>query len=148
MAEGTVQTLEIDAPASTCFEVAADVASYPEWAQGVRNTEVLEVDADGRPKRVRFAVDAGVKSISYVLEYTYDPPRLIEWEAEPGPDIEELHGSYTFNPIDDDRTEVVYALRVKPGFVIPGFLLRQAEKQIVGTALRGLRRRVEELATR
>ena len=37
----------------------------------------------------------------------------------------------------------MYALRVIPSFDIPGFLRRQAEKQLVGTALRGLRKRVQ-----
>ena len=36
----------------------------------------------------------------------------------------------------------VPALRATPAFTIPGFLRRQVEKQIVGTALRGLRERV------
>jgi hypothetical protein len=36
----------------------------------------------------------------------------------------------------------VYALTVDTKFTIPGFIKRQAEKQIVNTALRGLRRRV------
>ncbi|GIU92889.1 MAG: hypothetical protein KatS3mg011_1795 [Acidimicrobiia bacterium] len=148
MAEGTVQTIEIDAPAEACFQVAADVAAYPEWATGVRSTEVLEVDQEGRPRRARFEVDAGVKAIRYVLRYTYDPPHRIEWEAEPGPDLEELVGSYTFRDIGEGRTEVVYALKARPRFSLPGFLRRQAEKQVVGTALRGLRRRVEELAAR
>jgi hypothetical protein len=33
---------------------------------------------------------------------------------------------------------------VEPNFKVPGFLRRQAEKQIVTTALRGLRKRVTE----
>jgi hypothetical protein len=41
----------------------------------------------------------------------------------------------------DGATEVVYALSVEPNFTVPGFLRRQAEKQIVTTALRGLRKR-------
>jgi hypothetical protein len=36
----------------------------------------------------------------------------------------------------------VYSLSVEPKFTVPGFIRRQAEKQIVTTALRGLRKRV------
>jgi len=43
---------------------------------------------------------------------------------------------------EDGATEVVYSLSVEPNFIIPGFIKRQAEKQIVTTALRGLRKRV------
>jgi hypothetical protein len=38
---------------------------------------------------------------------------------------------------------VLFALRVDPAFTVPGFLRRQAEKQIVSSALRGLKRRAE-----
>jgi hypothetical protein len=47
-----------------------------------------------------------------------------------------------FASSDDGGTEVVYSLTVEPKFIIPGFIRRQAEKQIVSTALRGLRKRV------
>ena len=52
-----------------------------------------------------------------------------------------LEGSYQFTSLDD-ATEVVYSLTVEPNFTVPGFLRRQAERQIVTTALRGLRKRV------
>ncbi len=148
MADSTVQTIEIDADPTDCFAVAADVAAYPEWATGVRTTEVLETDDEGRPSRARFVIDGMVKEITYVLEYRYDPPSRIAWTAEPGADLKTMDGSYEFEPIGEGRTQVVYALRAEPAFTIPGFLRRQVEKQIVTTALRGLRDRVEELAER
>ena len=147
VAEATIQTIEIDAPPQECFDVAADLAAYPEWAVEVRRVEIHERDTDGRPARVTLTVDAMIRQVSTTFRYVYDPPRSMSWAAEPGPDIEELEGSYEFNPVDGG-TSVVYALRVVPAFDIPGFLRRQAEKQLVGTALRGLRRRVEEQARR
>ncbi|MGH8927010.1 MAG: SRPBCC family protein [Acidimicrobiia bacterium] len=146
MAEGTVETIEIKAHPAQVFAVAADLASYPDWATGVKEIEVLETDEEGRAKRARFVVDGMVKEITYILRYTYDEPSSISWEAEPGPDLKELEGSYVFNETTDGRTEVVYGLKVEPSFTIPGFLRRQAEKQLVGTALRGLRKRVEQLS--
>jgi ribosome-associated toxin RatA of RatAB toxin-antitoxin module len=146
MADSTVQSTEISATPAACFAVAADVGSYPEWATGVRTTEVLDVDARGRPARAHFVVDAMVKEIEYTLVYTYDEPNAISWVAEPGSDLKALDGSYTFRDLGDGNTEVVYALRADTAFTIPGFLRRQVEKQIVTTALRGLRERVERAA--
>lgn len=148
MAESTVQSIEIDAVPEVCFSVAADIATYPEWATGVRVTEVLGEDADGRVARAHFVIDGMVKEISYDLQYKYDEPNRIGWTAEPGADLKSLEGSYAFNALPKGRTEVVYALRADPAFTIPGFLRRQVEKQIVSTALRGLRDRVEQLAER
>ena len=146
MADSTVQSIEIDASPEICFSVAADIATYPEWATGVRVTEVLDHDEQGRVSRAHFVVDGMVKEIAYTLGYVYDEPTRISWTAEPGDDLRSLEGSYAFNRLSADKTEVVYALRADPAFTIPGFLRRQVEKQIVSTALRGLRERVEQVS--
>jgi len=141
MAEGTFQTLEIDVAAEVLYDAAADIASYPEWATGVKEVEILESDANGRVERARFVVEGFVKEIEYVLRYTHDRPNVLTWTAEESPDLKMLEGSYSFTPTNG-ATEVVYALKVETKFKIPGFVRRQAEKQIVTTALRGLRKRV------
>ncbi len=143
MAESTVQSIDVRATPEACFEVAADIAAYPDWATGVRSTEVLEETSEGRVHRATFVIDGMVKEIEYSLTYQYDFPTEMTWSADPGDDIKELEGSYRFEIVDPDHTRVTYALRAEPAFSIPGFLRRQVEKQIVTTALRGLRTRVE-----
>lgn len=143
MTEGTFQTLEIDAPAEDLYDVVADVASYPEWATGVKEAEVLETDAEGRVVRARFVLEGFIKEIRYVLRYHHDRPHSLSWTSEESDDLKMMEGSYTFNP-NEGATEVVYALTVEPKFTIPGFIRRQAERQIVTTALKGLRKRVVE----
>jgi len=142
MAEGTFSTLEIDATPEDLYDVAADVAAYPDWASGVKEVEVLDVDGEGRVDRARFVLEGFVKEIEYVLGYTHDRPSRLSWVAEESDDLKMLEGSYLFAPTEDGATEVVYSLTVEPKFIIPGFIKRQAEKQIVTTALRGLRKRV------
>lgn len=142
MAEGTFSTLEIDANPEELYDVAADVEAYPEWASGVKEVEVLDVDDEGRVDRARFVLEGFVKEIEYVLKYTHDRPNLLSWVAEGSEDLKMLEGSYQFEPGEDGATEVVYSLSVEPNFILPGFIKRQAEKQIVTTALRGLRKRV------
>lgn len=144
MTESTVQSIEIDAAPADIFAVALDIETYPEWASGVKQVEVLETDEEGRPHRAAFVLEGFVKEISYELVYDYDPPYRMSWKADPGPDINMLEGSYTFTEKGDGATEVVYAFTVDPSFKVPGFIRRQAEKQIVTTALRGLRKRVLE----
>lgn len=144
MAASTVQSIEIDASPADCFAVASDIGSYPNWATGIRAIDILDTNSEGRVSRAHFTIDGMVKEISYILVYDYQEPHRISWSAEPGEDLDLMEGSYSFNEIDESKTEVVYALRAEPAFTIPGFLRRQVEKQIVGTALRGLRRQVED----
>ncbi len=141
--EGTVRTIETSASPETVFAVAADIEAYPEWATGVKDVEILEVYEDDRPYRVQMVLEALVRRITYVLVYEWEPPYSFEWVAEPGPDLKLLEGRYEFKPLDDGGTEIVYALKVEPSFTMPGFMRKQAERQIVGAALRGLRKTAE-----
>ena len=141
--EGTVQSIEVSADAQTVYEVALDLDAYPEWATGVKEVEIEEEDEHGRPLRVSFVADAMIKEIAYTLLYRYDLENGFSWSAEPGTDIKAMEGSYRFNDLEDGGTDVLYALKVEPAFTVPGFLRRQAEKQIVSNALRGLKKRSE-----
>ncbi len=142
MTKGMYESIEIAAAADEVYAVAADVDAYPEWAKGVKSVEVLERADDGTPMRASFVIDGFVKEIGYTLTYTHEAPTRLAWEAEPGTDVKQLTGSYDFVE-KDGRTTVTYALRVEPNFPVPGFAMRQGEKQIVGAALRGLKKRVE-----
>lgn len=141
--EGTVQSIEVSAPPAVVHDVALALEEYPDWVTGVKSVDVTEVDAEGRPVRVDFVAEAMVKEIAYTLLYEYELENGFSWRAVPGDDIKAMEGSYEFNELEDGGTEVVYALRVDPAFTLPGFLRRQAEKQIVSNALRGLKRRAE-----
>ncbi len=148
MPESTSATIDIDAAVERCFEVASDIASYPQWATGVRATEVLETDDHGRATRAHFVLEMLVRRLSYDLSYTYDAPHEMAWTAEPGGDLRAMEGSYAFRRVGNDVTRISYSLHVDPGFPVPAFLRRRIERQIVETALRGLRDRVGELRER
>lgn len=141
--EGTVQSIEVSAPAQHVYEVALDLEAYPDWATGVKSVDILEEDEYGRPLQVDFVAEAMIKEISYRLQYDYELENGFSWSAIPGVDITAMEGSYEFRELGDGNTEVLYALRVDPAFTIPGFLRKQAEKQIVSSALRGLKKRSE-----
>ncbi len=141
--EGTVQRVEVSAVPQHVYEVALDLESYPVWAGGVKSVVIDDEDDYGRPARASFVVDAMVKEVAYTLVYDYDYDNGFAWTAEPNDDIRMLEGRYEFNEMDGGETEVVYALKIDPNFTLPGFLRKQAEKQIVGTALRGLKKQAE-----
>lgn len=144
--EGTVQSIEVSAPPQLIYEVALDLERYPDWITGVKEVEIHEEDEFGRPVRVSFVADAMIKEIAYTLNYHYGMDNGFSWNAEPGADIKAMDGSYEFNELNDGGTEVLYALKVEPAFIVPGFLRRQAEKQIVSSALRGLKKQAEGTA--
>ena len=125
--------------------VIADFAAYPEWADGVRVTEIVDQLDDGRASRVRFTLDAGVIKDRFVLRYQWDGDAQVRWTtdpAEPGSVISELSGSYLLAE-RGSGTDVTYNLTIGLRIPMIGMLKRRAEKMIIDTALKGLKSRAE-----
>ncbi|WP_285782744.1 SRPBCC family protein [Microbispora sp. NBRC 16548] len=143
MADRTSSSITIGAGRSTIMAVIADFPAYPEWAGQVKKSEVLETGADGRASRVRFVLDAGVISDEYVLGYDWDDDAGVSWRmVEAGKMLSGLTGSYRLTE-NGGGTEVTYDLAVDLKVPMIGMIKRKAEKVIVDTALKGLKRRVE-----
>jgi len=141
MSDRTSSSITVDAPPADVMAVIADFPRYPEWADGIKEAEV--VAGGDRAERVRFTLDAGVIRDSYVLAYTWSDDVSVEWDlAEAGKIVSGMSGSYRLTG-DGARTEVVYELAVDVAIPMPGMLRRRAEKTIIGTALKGLKNRVE-----
>ncbi|WP_182897293.1 SRPBCC family protein [Microbispora sp. H10830] len=143
MADRTSSSITIGAGRSTIMAVIAGFPAYPEWAGQVKKAEVLETGADGRASRVRFVLDAGVISDEYVLGYDWDDDAGVSWRmVEAGKMLSGLTGSYRLIE-NGGGTEVTYDLAVDLKVPMIGMIKRKAEKVIVDTALKGLKRRVE-----
>lgn len=144
MADVVKDTIDVKAPAEKIFEVATDFNAYPEWNANIKETRVEETDEEGRASKVWFKVDAKLKVVAYTLEYDWsEAPEAFSWTLVDG-DVKKLDGSYRFDEFDD-VTEVQYEMEIDPGFPVPGFLKKQAEKQIARGALEDLKKRVESL---
>lgn len=142
MAERVKDTTDINATAEQIFEVLTDFESYPDWNPDIKEVSVTEKGDEGYASEVWFKVDAKIKTVTYTLVYDYSSaPDSFSWDLKEG-DIKKLTGSYAFDEFDD-VTEVTYEVEIDPGFPVPGFLRKQAEKQIVRGALKDLKKRVE-----
>jgi ribosome-associated toxin RatA of RatAB toxin-antitoxin module len=142
VADSVKDSIDVNASAEEIFAVATDFETYPEWNPNIKETKIGSTDDDGRGATVWFRVDAKIREINYTLEYDYgNAPEGFSWSLVDG-NIKKLDGSYTFDEFDD-VTEVRYEMEIDPGFPVPGFLKKQAEKQIVRSALEDLKKRVE-----
>jgi hypothetical protein len=143
----------VSAPPAHCLAVALDYERYPEWAHDIKEASVLQRDVLGRATTVAFRAAAMGRSASYTLQYSYppaeptDPPdaEIIAWELIDGDIMRAIDGRYMFAPGPDGGTNIVYELSVELVVPIPGFVKRRAEGKIMGTALRELKARVEQL---
>ncbi len=142
MADQSTQSIVVDAPAADVMAVIADFPSYPEWVAAAKQVEVLETGEDGRARRVHFVLDAGAVKDDYVLEYTWDDDRKVSWTLVTGQMQKRQEGSYTLVETGG-RTEVTYAITIDLSIPMLGMIKRKAEKVILDTALKELKKRVE-----
>ncbi|RKS74632.1 polyketide cyclase/dehydrase/lipid transport protein [Actinomadura pelletieri DSM 43383] len=143
MADRTRSSITVEAGKAEIMAVIADLEAYPEWANGIRGCTVQETGADGRASRAKVTFDGGPVSDTVGLAYTWEDDDRVTWElVEAGSVVTGLHGSYTLD-VRGSSTEVVYELAVDVRIPLPGLVKRQAEKRIVGSALKGLKRHVE-----
>jgi ribosome-associated toxin RatA of RatAB toxin-antitoxin module len=144
MADQTISSIVIDATPSEIMAVIADLESYPEWTASVKEVEVLTVfEEDERPAEARFVLDAGAIKDEYTLEYEWDSHTEVRWTLTHGNLLKALDGVYTLTPQPDGSTEVIYQLRVDVSIPMLGLMKRKAEKVIIDTALKELKKRVE-----
>jgi uncharacterized membrane protein len=143
MAEESTQSIVIDAEPASIMAVIADFANYPQWAKSVKSAEVLESGPDGRARRVAFVLDAGVVRDHYELEYDWAGDRRVDWKLVQGQMMRAQVGSYDLEQLGGGRTRVTYSLHVDLAIPILGLLKRKAERVVMDTALKELKKRVE-----
>lgn len=146
MADRTESTITIDAPPAEVLDVIADFEAYPEWAGDVKRVAILSEEGDGWADQVEFTLDAGAIKDTYVLDYEWDVVEdgtgMISWTMVSATVLKALDGSYTLTRTKNGTT-VTYRLAVDVKIPMLGLLKRKAEKVIIDTALKELKRRVE-----
>lgn len=143
MADKTAQTIYIEADPTTVMDVIADIGSYPEWVAEYKETEVLETDENGNPKKARLVLDAAVLKDTMVLEYVWPPDRnSVTWSLVSSSLLRSLNGAYRLSP-KGSGTEVTYELSVDLVVPMIGLLKRKAERRLTDTALKDLKKRSE-----
>jgi carbon monoxide dehydrogenase subunit G len=142
MADQSTQSITVDAPPADVMAVIADFPSYPEWVAAAKKVVVVEPGDGDRARQVHFVLDAGAVKDDYVLEYTWDDDRKVSWTLVKGQMQKRNDGSYTLTE-KDGRTEVTYSITIDLSIPMLGMIKRKAEKVILDTALKELKKRVE-----
>jgi uncharacterized membrane protein len=142
MPDQSTQSIVVEAPAADVMAVIADFDAYPTWVAAAKRVEVLETGPDGRAERVHFVLDAGAVKDDYVLAYTWEGDRRVSWTLVKGQMQKRQEGSYTLVE-SGGRTEVTYKITIDLSIPMLGMIKRKAEKVILDTALKELKKRVE-----
>jgi len=144
MPDQSTQSIDIDADPAAVMAVIADFDNYPVWAASVKSARVLSRGPDGLASHVEFVLDAGLVRDQYELAYTWTDARSVEWELVTGQLMRAQHGRYDLVPTASG-THVTYWLSVDLAVPMLGLLKRKAERIVMDTALKELKKRVEAL---
>jgi ribosome-associated toxin RatA of RatAB toxin-antitoxin module len=140
--EKASSSIVIDADKPTIMAVIADFESYPEWSTAIKQVSVDETGDGGRGTKATFTLDAGVLKDTYTLAYDWSGDDRVDWHLVSGKMMKSQDGSYELSQ-KGEATEVTYRLAVDLAVPMLGMFKRKAEKMIMDTALKGLKKRVE-----
>ena len=144
MSDTSTQSLTMSAEPAVIMGIIADFEAYPEWTGAVKKVEIIDPGDGDLAKRVKFSMDAGLVKDTYELEYDWAADGLsVSWDLVSGQMQKSQHGSYTLAPKGSGKTEVTYSLSVQLTVPLIGVLRRKAERTIMDTALKELRKRAE-----
>jgi ribosome-associated toxin RatA of RatAB toxin-antitoxin module len=144
MPEQTTSSIVIDATPDRVMAVIVDFEDYPAWVQGMKKVEITRRDADSRAEQVHFELEAMPIKDAYTLEYDYAGADTLRWHLVEGKMLRAMEGAYEL-AATAAGTQVTYRLAVDVAIPMIGMLRRKAEKVIIDTALKGLKKRVESL---
>jgi ribosome-associated toxin RatA of RatAB toxin-antitoxin module len=148
MADQTESSIVINASPGAIMDVIADLPAYPDWSDGIKEVTVLALyEDDNRPADARFNLASGAIKDIYELEYDWDGDTRVSWTLTKGDMLTAMDGVYELTANGDGSTTVHYRLAVDVKIPMIGMIKRKAEKVIVDTALKGLKKRVESLPT-
>ena len=143
MAEQTTSSIVIAADRASIMAVIADFEAYPQWAHGVKRAEPVVAGAE-RPEQVWFELDASPIKDAYTLAYTWKGQQEVRWSlVEAEQIVKTMDGAYLLADNGDGSTTVTYQLVVDVKIPMLGMIKRKAEKVIIDTALKELKKRVE-----
>ncbi len=145
MADQTTASITIKAAPGAVMDVITDFEKYPEWTGAVKKAEVLSRREDGRAELVHYQLDAGAIKDEYTLSYDWSGlPGVLRWKLVEGQMLKLLTGSYELSTAgEENTTDVTYTLAVDVKIPLIGMIKRKAEKIIIDTALKELKKRVE-----
>jgi ribosome-associated toxin RatA of RatAB toxin-antitoxin module len=143
VAELTQSSIVIAADPADIMDIIADVEAYSEWITGIDVATAHGIDDAGRPEEATFTGNLGLIKDTYSVAYEWADTE-VSWHLTEGEMLSDLHGTYACTDLGDGTTQVDYSLAIDLAVPVIGMLRRRAEKIVVDSALKGLKRRAED----
>ena len=149
-------TTELLFPAARIFPLVCDFSNYKSLVSGVEETRVLSGTAPSDYEiymhyAPRFVVVAARDVVVHVRsQSTPEGSSSCQWAELKDRELERkaivrmklLRGSWMIEPLDEERSRVVYQVAVDPGGRLPGWLVRRGAVSALPAVIEQVRRRL------
>jgi ribosome-associated toxin RatA of RatAB toxin-antitoxin module len=140
VADQASSSITIDASAEQVLAVIKDLEAYPEWAGGITKVVIVEPG----PAKATFTLSQSGMSDEYTLDYAWKADGVSWTLSGTSKMMKSQKGSYQLSE-KGGKTDVTYLLTLDLKIPMIGLMKRKAEKMIIDTALKDLKKRVESL---
>lgn len=143
--ESRSHTEVVRAPIDVCFDTLVDFSNYPKWFRVIRSATVELADPAARRWRVRYELDAILKTITYTLSYESPGPSVLRWTMTSG-DLTAIEGRYDLFELEPGLTEATCTQAIDVGMWVPGMVRRAFERSAVEDSVREFKQAAEDRA--
>jgi len=143
--ESRSHTELVRAPVDLCFDTLVDFSNYPKWFRVIRSASVELADPAAGLWRVRYELDAILKTITYTLAYESERPKLLTWKMTTG-DLQAIEGRYDLLELEPGLTEATCTQAIDIGMWVPGMVRRVFERSAVEDSVREFKQAAEDRA--
>ncbi len=131
------RTVTVNAPLADVLAKLQDVDNQDSWFPGCIESEVIETDDQGRPKRARLINDAKVTKDEFQLDYVHMDNGMSWTLVEPTKVQKDQAGSWTL--VDKGgKTEATLELEIDTSMPLPGFVQKKTLKGTLKDATNAL----------
>ena len=123
------------------YSIVADYEKYPEFMDEVSSVRVLKTE--GKVQHIEYKITV-IKSITYVLEITSQPPVETSWKLLKGDMFKKLDGSWRLSD-QDGKCKAEYTVDIDFGIFVPGPIVRTLQTVNLRSMMSAFHKRVEEL---
>ena len=133
--------IQIPADPESVWSVMVDCAAAPEYVPNMRSCTVLEKHDDYELIEHRVKISFLLPGVTYVFRADYQPHAEIKFNRVSG-GLRHLSGAWKLTKLGPEITQVDYVVSLRPGFLVPRWLVRRSLKKDLPNVLRALRARI------
>ncbi len=123
------------------YDLVSDYEKYPEFINEVKSVEIVKTE--GNTKHVQYEVSV-IKTISYTLETTENPPNEIHWSFTKGDLFKKMSGSWILSE-EAGKCRAEYTIDAEFGVFVPGPITRTVQTVNLRSMMSAFHKRIQEV---